>query len=78
MKIPDIAEIIVAWHRSRNPTEEQKAIAEQRARICDTCEHKKIIDATKTYICGGCGCPIIKKIYSPKGPDACPKQKWII
>jgi hypothetical protein len=37
MKIPDISEIVIAWHRAANPTPEQKEIAEYRASICDMC-----------------------------------------
>ncbi len=77
MKIPDIKEIIVAWHRAANPTPEQKEIAEYRASICDTCEYKEFKKLIMTHICGACGCPISKKVYSPApGPTACPKEKW--
>lgn len=77
MDIPNISEIIVAWHRAAKPTPEQKEIAEYRASVCETCEHKKFKDLIKTYVCGACGCPISKKVYSPKpGPEACPKAKW--
>lgn len=77
MQIPSISEIVVAWHRASNPTPEQKEIAEYRASICELCEHKQFKDLIKTYICGACGCPISKKIYSPKaGTEACPKSKW--
>ena len=77
MNIPSISEIVVAWHRAANPTPEQKEIAEYRASICEGCEYKKFKHLTKSYICGACGCPISKKIYSPrKGQKACPKEKW--
>ncbi len=77
MKIPDIKEIMVAWHRARNPTPEQKEIAEYRASVCDTCEYKQFKTVVMTHICGACGCPISKKVYSPKpGSVACPKEKW--
>lgn len=79
MKIPDIKEIIVAWHRASNPTPEQKKIAEHRADICNSCEFKEFKHFIKAYVCGACGCPISKKIYSPNpGHIACPKQKWDI
>lgn len=76
MNIPDISEIVVAWHRAANPTEEQRETAELRAKICDGCEYKKFMSIARTWKCGACGCPINKKIYSPKGPAACPKNKW--
>lgn len=77
MKIPDISEIVVAWNRARKPTPEQREIAEYRAGVCDSCEHKTFKTITQSHVCGACGCPISKKIYSPKpGPQACPKAKW--
>lgn len=77
MNIPNISEIIVAWHRAKNPTPEQKEIAEYRASVCETCEFKEFKNIIRTYICGACGCPISKKVYSSlPGPDACPKSKW--
>lgn len=77
MKIPNISEIITAWHHARNPTPEQKELAEYRASICDTCEFKEFKQLIRTHICSACGCPISKKVYSPvPGPEACPKSKW--
>jgi len=76
MKIPNIVEIMQAWKISYNPTDEQQEIAEHRAAICDTCEFKEFKKITRNFACGACGCPISKKIYSPKGPTACPKNKW--
>jgi hypothetical protein len=77
MKIPNIKEIMIAWHRAANPTPEQKEIAEYRVSVCDTCEFKEFKTLIRSYTCGACGCPISKKIYSPSpGPEACPKAKW--
>lgn len=77
MKIPNISEILVAWHRAANPTPEQQQIAEYRASVCETCEFKEFKVMVRSYVCGACGCPISKKIYSPKpGTEACPKSKW--
>jgi ribosomal protein L37E len=77
MKIPDITEIAVAWARAMNPTDEQRELAEQRIKICDSCEHKEFKTLIRTYICGACGCPLNKKVYSPlSGDKACPKAKW--
>jgi hypothetical protein len=79
MKIPDVSEIVIAWHRAQNPTEHQARVAEHRAKICDDCEHKVWAPVVHTWKCGACGCPISKKVYSPKpGVDACPKSKWDI
>jgi len=78
MKIPDISEIIVSWHRARKPTPEQEHVANQRANICDTCDEREFMPIIKMWKCGACGCPITKKIYTPKGPGACPRDKWPI
>jgi hypothetical protein len=76
MKIPDISEIIHAWKIAAKPTPQQQEIAEQRVMICDTCEFKEYKKIVHTYVCNACGCPLSKKVYSPKGPIACPKGKW--
>ena len=79
MKIPDISEIVVSWHRAKHPTPEQAQIAEQRAQVCDACEHRAWAHVLRTWKCDACGCPIQKKVYSPKpGNEACPKGQWPI
>lgn len=78
MKIPDIKEIAIAWKRATRPTPEQQAVAEQRLSICNTCEHKDFRMMIRTYVCNACGCPLSKKVYSPRGPEACPEKKWPI
>ena len=72
-----ISEIFQAWVSAANPTPEQKQIAEYRASVCDSCEHKTHVAAIASFICGKCGCPLSKKVFSPKpGPQACPLAKW--
>ena len=78
MKIPDLLEIAVAWKRAARPTEQQQHVAEQRLSICNDCEHKNFRHLAHMYVCDACGCPLNKKVYSPKGPGACPKNKWPI
>lgn len=78
MNIPDIKEIAVAWIRAANPTPEQEVIALERMNICDECEHKHFAMFRRTFICDACGCPLQKKVFSPKGPEACPKKKWTV
>ena len=70
-----LKEIAVAWYRAANPTPEQKEIADKRLEICDTCPEAKV-NSVGIHYCGACGCPLNKKIFSPAGPIACPKQKW--
>lgn len=76
MKIPDVSEIIHAWKIAVKPTPEQQEIAEYRASVCDVCEFKDFKKLVRAHVCSACGCPLSKKIYSPKGPIACPKGKW--
>lgn len=70
-------EIINAWVIAKNPSAEQKILAEKRYNVCDECPSKKTI-TTKLeigVICGECGCPISKKIFSTEF-NACPLKKW--
>jgi hypothetical protein len=72
-----IVEIAKAWIAAANPTPEQQAIAEYRISVCNECPHKEHIKATDTYICGLCGCPLSKKIFSPvEGKISCPDKRW--
>lgn len=77
MNIPDLLEIAVAWKRAARPTPEQQLVADARLAICNTCEHKHFRHLVQMYVCDACGCPLNKKVYSPKpGAEACPKKKW--
>lgn len=70
-------EIATAWVRSYNPTSEQQEIANHRMNICNDCDKKTYLKPVDAFICGQCGCPLSKKIFSPKpGPEACPLSKW--
>lgn len=70
-----LKEIAIAWYTAANPTPEQKEIADHRLAICGECPEAKV-NAIGMHYCGACGCPLNKKIFSPNGPIACPKQKW--
>ena len=72
-----IVEIAKAWLAAANPTPEQAVIAQHRVEICEQCPHKSYVKALDMYICGKCGCPLNKKIFSPL-PDkqSCPDQRW--
>jgi hypothetical protein len=73
----DFVEIATSWIRAFHPTKEQKEIADYRITICNGCEKKEHIRALDTFVCGECGCPLNKKIFSPKpGPESCPLKKW--
>ena len=72
-----IVEIAKAWIAAANPTPEQQAIAEYRISVCEQCPHKTYVVALNTFVCGKCGCPLSKKIFSPlPGPQACPDKRW--
>jgi hypothetical protein len=73
----DIKEIINSWIISSNPNEEQKNQANQRGSICEVCPSKKVISRffKISTVCGECGCPISKKIFSPQH-NPCPLKKW--
>jgi len=66
-----------AWVTSYFPNETQKLLAEKRNEICESCPSRKILtDISKLgVICGECGCPITKKIFSNDFND-CPLKKW--
>jgi len=72
-----IVEIAKAWIAAANPTPEQKAIAEYRISVCNNCPNREYHKHLDMHICGLCGCPLSKKIFSPvDGPDACPDKRW--
>ncbi len=70
-----IKEIVSSWVISSNPDENQIKLAEERYKICSDCD--KMTQTNLGYPkCSECGCPINKKIFSPKY-DACPLHKWL-
>ena len=75
--IPNYKEIFDSWIISVNPNDTQKELAQKRLDICKGCEHKK--ETIKGYkwstICGLCGCPLSKKVFSPLF-NPCPAEKW--
>jgi hypothetical protein len=75
--IPNYKEIFDAWVISKNPTELQKSMANDRLDVCKTCEYRK--ETLKGHkwstICKLCGCPLSKKVFSPMF-NPCPKRKW--
>jgi uncharacterized paraquat-inducible protein A len=72
-KIVDIAE---AWIIAKNPSIEQKNLAEARWNICIQCdEFRKERPVTGEPYCNDCGCPLNKKIFTNKFNE-CPLEKW--
>jgi hypothetical protein len=69
-----IQEIAVSWWRAENPTKEQSELAQKRLAICMGCDsHRESI--VFNYVCGECGCPSGKKIFTPK-LGTCDLHKW--
>lgn len=76
----DIKEISEAWWNSYFATESKKNVAKDRLKICQECPSmttvlQKMGKKLSVTICSECGCPISKKIFSPKY-NACPLGKW--
>jgi hypothetical protein len=69
-----IHEIAVSWWRAENPTKEQSDLAQKRLEICMGCNSRKE-SIVFGYVCGECGCPIGKKIFTPK-LGTCDLHKW--
>jgi hypothetical protein len=71
-----IKEIFDAWIIAQKPTEKQQELAQKRFDICLSCEfYTKSRRRYLSEVCGQCGCPLAKKIFSSKF-DACPSHKW--
>ena len=79
IKIPTInyKEIFDAWIISYNPTPKQEELAKLRLEVCLGCEFRKeTIKGLKwSALCGKCGCPLNKKVFSTNY-NACPVKKW--
>jgi hypothetical protein len=69
-------EIAIAWYNTLFKPEEGRELADYRFSVCLGCEHMKQSEVGNFYYCGACGCALAAKVRSPKGKDACPKQKW--
>jgi len=69
-----LTEIAISWWRAENPTKEQSDLAQKRLLICTVCDSKKE-SIVFGYVCGECGCPIGKKIFTPLKGE-CPLKKW--
>lgn len=74
----DFKDIIKSWWIAANPTPQQSKLAEKRLEICIKCpKYEKLIKKKEwTAVCGMCGCPISKKIFSEQ-INPCPLDKWI-
>lgn len=70
-----IPEIVQSYAAMVNPTEEQKKVAEIRLRTCMMCEFWAE-NALGIQYCKVCGCATKSKVFSPKGLQACPHNKW--
>jgi len=73
----DFKKITKAWFDSYFGTDKQKELAIKRASICETCPSRdvKVKGIDLLTVCGECGCPIKKKVFSEVFND-CPLKKW--
>jgi hypothetical protein len=69
----NLRKIAKAWFTAANPTPKQRELAEKRLDICNSCDKKKSV--ASVVVCGECGCPISKKIFTMED-DSCPLNKW--
>jgi len=69
-----VSEIFLSWRRAANPTIEQTLLAGKRYTICQTCPSKQP-SIVFTEVCGECGCPLGKKIFTPV-MGSCDLKKW--
>jgi hypothetical protein len=73
----DLREIARSWLIAANPSPLQEELAQKRYNICLQCEHyRETRLITHDEHCNDCGCPLQKKIFSPKF-DACQQHKWL-
>lgn len=70
----DISEIVKSWISANNPNEEEKELAYRRSLICNDCP-SMVRSTIWKWKCNECGCPISKKVFSPK-KNSCPLNKW--
>jgi ribosomal protein L37E len=72
-----LVEIAKSWIAAADPTPEQQKIADYRISVCEECPQKSFQKHINIFICGNCGCPLEKKVYSPlPGEEACPEARW--
>jgi hypothetical protein len=72
----DLKEIAKSWLIAAHPTPLQEEIAQKRYHTCLQCEHYNPSRAiTHDEYCEDCGCPLSKKIFSPKY-NACDQGNW--
>lgn len=70
-----VKEIVSAWIKSFNPTDEERKLAESRYEICISCD-KRGNNLIGVEVCKSCGCPLSKKIFTHTQEDSCPLGKW--
>ena len=73
----DFKKITKAWFDSYFGSDKQKELAIKRISVCEVCPSRKVTTTgiDLLTLCGECGCPIKKKIFSAEFND-CPLGKW--
>lgn len=75
--IEKIKEIVASYASMVNPTDEQKELAEERLKICMSCEFWAK-NALGIEFCQKCGCATKAKVFTPRGTEGCPEKKWTV
>lgn len=71
-----ITEIVTAWSRAINPSQEDLEKATLRYEKCQGCYYNWNLFGLE--VCRGCGCPLEGKVFTPKGKEECPLERWEI
>lgn len=69
-----ISEIFRSWVIAERPSKEQAELAQKRLAICKGCD-SMVESVVFKFKCNECGCPIGKKIFTPK-MGSCDLHKW--
>lgn len=70
-----IKEVVIAYANKVQAAPAKVKRAELRYEICSTCEYKKN-NKFGSEQCFKCKCLLQGKIFTNKGPEACPEKKW--
>lgn len=72
----DFIDITKSWAKRINPSKEELELANKRIKVCNTCEHRKVLInfGQPIFKCELCTCPIKSLVYTEA--KTCPKGFW--
>ena len=73
----NLIEIAKAWIAAAHPTPEQQKTADTRIATCNECPSATFTSHLNIHVCGECGCPLSKKIFTTN-KEGCPLKKWTV